>query len=379
MNRGVLFGAGYQAINFSLLLVQAIFLPRYLGLDLYGAGLLLILPILMLGGFWEPVVQRYCIAGDGIPQRWWLSGGLFILSFYALYLFFLLPSDDGGAVVFLLELFFLLEYMLAIYYVAKFQAGKEYAKIFLLSLCGFVLCGVVFLLEQSSWLICVFYAVYFLPVFVYGVLLFKINGKTNAPLGGELGDILDAISTRLFYVLINNFYVIVVGFIYGPSKAAILKIVISLSSAFRFCNPFSIGHFFSMVHDAHWSKKLKLSTLPLIFFFVGVLLVWLLLPWVGDYGVIFLGRNYQAVNDFFSDIIFGVPFYLWSPYLTIVFFRVIGWLYVSLICSTSLLLSSLFLYFDNISLFFVFSCLLYCLLIFSWGVVAEIKYSRVRG
>ncbi|MGV8842866.1 MAG: hypothetical protein ACOH2I_06425 [Pseudomonas sp.] len=372
------FGAGYQAINFSLLLVQAIFLPRYLGLDLYGVGLLLILPILMLGGFWEPVVQRYCIAGDGIPQGWWLSGGLFALSFYSLYLFLLLPSSDGGVVVFLLELFFLLEYMLAIYFIARFQARKEYAKIFLLSLCGFVLCGVVFFLEPSSWLICVFYAVYFLPVFVWGVLSFESDSKTVAPLRGAFSDVLDAISTRLFYVLINNFYVIVVGFLYGPSKAAILKIVISLVSAFRFCNPFSIGHFYSMVHDAKWSKKLKLSMLPLVFFFVGVLLVWLLLPWVGDYGVIFLGENYQTVSEFFSDIFLGVPFYLWSPYLTIVFFRVIGWLYISLICSVSLFFSSLFLYFDNIALFFVSSCLVYCLLILSWGGVMEIRSSRVR-
>ncbi|WP_369959538.1 hypothetical protein [Pseudomonas benzenivorans] len=379
MSRGVLFGAGYQAINFALLLVQAIFLPRYLGLDLYGAGLLLILPILMLGGFWEPVVQRYCIAGDGIPQGWWLSGGFFIVSIYAFYLFFLLSSGDGGAIMYFLEFFFLLEYMLAIYFIAKFQAGKEYAKIFLLSMCGFVLCSAVFFIEQSSWSVCLFYAIYFLPVFTCGIISFKFNGKIIAPLGGAFSDVLDAISTRLFYVLINNFYVILVGFIYGPSKAAILKIVISLSSAFRFCNPFSIGHFFSMVHDASWSKKLKLSTLPLVFFFVGVLLVWLLLPWLGGYGVVFLGDNYQSVNAFFSDILMGVPFYLWSPYLTTVFFRAIGWLYVFLICCISLVFSSLFLYFDSISLFFVSSCLVYCLLILFWGCVVEIKCSRVGG
>lgn len=375
MNKGVLYGGGYQVINLALLLVQAIFLPRYLGLESYGTGLLLILPILLLGGFWEPVVQRYCIAGDGIPQDWWLSGGLFVLSFYSLYLFFLVPSSDG-VVLFLLGLFFLLEYMLAIYFIAKFQALKEYAKIFLLSLFGFLLCGLVFLLGRSSWLVCVFYAIYFLPIFVCGVLTFKFNGRSVASLGGAFSDILDAISTRLFYVLINNFYVILVGFLDGPSKAAILKIVISLSSAFRFCNPLSIGHFFSMVHDASWSKKLKLAMLPLVFFFVGVLLVWLLLPWVSDYGVILLGDNYPVIYDFFSSILLGVPFYLWSPYLTIVFFRMIGWLHIFLICFFSLVFSSLFLYFDGVSLFFVSSCIVYCLLILFWGGVMEIKNSR---
>lgn len=379
MSKGVLYGIGYQVINFSLLLVQAIFLPRYLGLELYGVGLLLILPVLLFGGFWEPIVQRYCISGDGIPNEWWLSGGLFVLLLYILYLFALLPSNDGGVVVFFLKLFFLVEYILAVYLVAGFQARKEYAKIFFLSLCGFVLCGIVFLLERSSWLVCVFYSIYFLPVFICGALTFKGDSKAVASIGGAFGDVLDAISTRLFYVLVNNFYVILVGFVYGPSKAAILKIVISLSSAFRFCNPLSIGHFYSMVHDASWEKKLKFSTLPLVFFFVGVLLVWFLLPWVGDYGVLFLGNSYHAVHDFFFDILWGIPFYLWSPYLTIVFFRVIGWRYVFLICSFSLISSSLFLYFDSISLFFVFSCLMYCLFILFFGGWLEIKRSRVRG
>ncbi|MBT2294338.1 hypothetical protein [Pseudomonas fluorescens] len=378
MNKGTLFGAGYQAINFFLLLVQAIFLPRYLGLDLYGAGLLLILPILMVGGLWEPVVQRYCIAGDGIPQRWWLSGGLFILVCYSIYLFLLLPPEDGGIVAFLSGLFFLLEYMLAIYYIAKFQAAKQYAKIFLLSLGGFLICGVVFFLNKSPWLICVFYAAYFFPVLIWGAVSFRFNDKAVVHFYGAFSDVLDAISTRLFYVLINNFYVVLVGFLYGPSKAAVLKIVISLISAFRFCNPFSIGHFYSLTHNASWGDKLKLSSLPLVFFFIGVLLVWLLLPWVSDYGIIFLGQNYQAVNEFFSDVLLGVPFYLWSPFLTIVFFRAIGWLYISLICLFALLVSSVFLYFNNVALFFVFSCFSYSLLVLSLGVTLEIRSSAVK-
>lgn len=366
MNKGMLYGGGYQAVNLVLLLVQAIFLPRYLGLELYGVGLLLILPVLFLGGLWEPIVQRYCIAGSGIPKTWWLFGAFFTSSGYLLYLIFLAPSSGGGA-EFFLGIFFLIEYMLAIYFIANFQARKEYAKIFLLSLFGLLLCGVVFLLEQSSWLLCVFYAIYFLPIFFYGMLSIKLNSEAVSYSRGAVSDVLDAISTRLFYVLINNFYVVLVGFLDGPSKAAVLKIVISLSSSLRFCNPLSIGHFFSMMHDASWGKKLKLSLLPLGFFFVGTLLVWLLLPWISDYGVIFLGDNYQVVYEFFSSILLGVPFYLWSPYLTVVFFRAIGWLHISFICFFSLVSSSFFLYLDNVSLFFVVSCVVYCFFVLFIG------------
>lgn len=376
MNKGMFFGAGYQAINFLLLMVQAILLPRYLGLDLYGAGLLSILPILMLGGLWEPLVQRYCIGGDGIPTGWWVWGGLVVTALYSVYLLFLLSLNNSFIIILVLGVFFLLEYMLAIYFVAKFQANKQYDKIFFLSALGLMLCGVVFFFTKSSWLICFFYTVYFLPLLVGGLFFFRNDDKRTAVGIGVFTDVLDAISTRLFYVFINNFYVIIVGFFYGPAKAAVLKIVISLVSAFRFCNPYSIGHFYSLANEARWSQKLKLSMLPLAFFFLGVLVAWVLLPWVSDYGLFFLGDNYYVISGFLSSILLGVPFYLWSPYLTIVFFRVIGWLGILSICSASLLLSSVFLYYDSVHLFFIFACVLYSVLILSLGLLLELRLDK---
>lgn len=88
MSKAIIFGGGYQIVNLVLLMFQALVFPRFLGLEDYGFGLFLIVPVLIIGGIWEPVVQRFCIGGTGIPRNW-LSG---IIGggghFYILYIWF---------------------------------------------------------------------------------------------------------------------------------------------------------------------------------------------------------------------------------------------------------------------------------------------------
>lgn len=373
MSKSILYGGGYQAVNFTLLIVQALFLPRYLGLEQYGSGLYLLLPVLFLGGVWEPIAQRFCISGDGIPSAWWKRGIPVVFLGYLGCLFFLVPPGSDGVFVYLLGMFFLGEYIFSIYCVAVLQAQKNYALIFFLSLSGLVLSGATLTVGNAYWLVCLFYSAYFLPVFLYGILVVKGRGGASVTHRGSLGGVLDAISTRLFYVFVNNFYVILIGVFFGPAKAAVFRIVISFSSAFRFCNPLSIGHFYSMVHGTNFKKKIQYSLLPLAFFYIGVLVVWALLPWLAGYGQALLGENYYAVHDFFLDVLWFIPLYLWSPYLSIVFFASLGWKIIFCISAVALSIATVFIYFDNLQLFFGAACALYCSFILLSGMFKEMR------
>lgn len=371
MNKAIIYSGGYQAVNFILLFVQAVLLPRHLGLEQYGVGLYLLIPVLFLGGLWEPIVQRFCIAGDGIPSAWWKLGGPIVLLGYVAYFYFLLPTDSRDFYVLLLGVFFLIEYIFSIYCIAVLQSRKSYSLIFALSLSGLILSALTLIIGSSYWLVCIFYSAFFFPVFICGI--FSIRKSSNLPIiyKNSLGGVLDAISTRLFYVLINNFYVILIGVFFGPVKAAVFRIVVSFSSALRFFNPLSIGHFYSMIHGVGFRKKIEISFIPLMFFYIGVLLLWLLLPFLTAYGQQLLGGNYRAVLDFFVGVLWFIPLYLWSPYLSIVFFASLGWKNVFVITILALLFSGIFIYFNSMELFFGSACVLYCSSILIFGIYRE--------
>jgi hypothetical protein len=177
-------------------------------------------------------------------------------------------------------------------------------------------------------------------------------------------------------MVINNFYVLIAGFAFGPAKAALLKIVISLSSAFRFVSPLSIGHFYSLLRGASWNKRFLISLFPLVCFSISIAVVVFFIPVFESYSRLILAQNYEEVVDVFLSLAFGVPFYLWSPYLTIVFLRVLGWRAICLACLASVSMGVIGAGFGGVSLFFIVSSVFYCVVILGFGSLFE---SRKRN
>lgn len=373
MSKAIVFGGGYQVVNLMLLMVQALVFPRFLGLEDYGFGLFLVVPVLIVGGIWEPIVQRFCIGGVGMPRNWLLGligGGVL---FYIIYMSFIFPKGYVTFKISILSVFFLIEYLCSIYFLAILQAERKYFIVFLTSLTGLGLSAMTFLSDKQFWLVTLFYALYFLPLL--GVGLFSIRKKsfTESAEQGALAKVLGAISTRLFYIIVNNLYVIIIGFVFGASKAAVFRVVISVCSAFRFCNPLSIGQFYSMLTGRSWGQKTVLTLLPLFCFYLGVLLIWLTLPWIKAYGGLALGENYGVVLAFFLDVAWFVPLYLWTPYLTLLFSETLGWKDNFAICAFSICTSTIFIYLDNMQLFFGWACAVYCAVIIIWGSCKKSK------
>lgn len=367
MSKAIVFGGGYQVVNLMLLMVQALVFPRFLGLEDYGVGLFLLIPVLVLGGIWEPIVQRFCIGGVGMPRNWLpriIGGGLF---FYIFYMVLVFPKGYITFKAAALSVFFLIEYIFSIYFLAVLQAERKYLIVFLTSLTGLGLSAFTFLLEKKFWLVTFFYTLYFIPLLSVGIFSIRRKCFTDGAEHRALDKVLSAISTRLFYIIVNNLYVIIIGLVFGASKAAVFRVVISVCSAFRFCNPLSIGQFYSMLTGRSWGRKTILTLLPLSCFYLGVLLIWLTLPWIKAYGGLALGENYDAVLAFFLDVAWFVPLYLWTPYLTLLFSETLGWKDNFAICAFSIATSSIFVYLDNMQLFFGWACAVYCAVTIVWG------------
>ncbi|WJD71550.1 hypothetical protein QQ994_06640 [Pseudomonas asiatica] len=371
MSKAIIFGGGYQIVNLVLLMFQALVFPRFLGLEDYGFGLFLIVPVLIIGGIWEPVVQRFCIGGTGIPRNWLpgiIGGGAFL---YTVYLVFFFPKGYINAEIIALCVFFLMEYIFSIYFLAILQAEKKYLLVFFVSLAGLCLSALTFTLDKHFWLVTLFYTLYFCPLLLAGLVFVRRKLAMEQSEFGGVSKILGAISTRLFYIIINNLYVIIIGAVFGPAKAAVFRVVISFCSAFRFCNPLSIGQFYSMLTNRSWAQKILLALLPLSCFYFGVLIIWLTLPWVRTYGEVVLGENASAVLSFFLEVAWYVPLYLWTPYLTLLYSEVLGWKEIIAVCAFSLASSVVFIYLDNMQLFFGAACTAYCAFLILWGVAKK--------
>ncbi len=351
-------------------------MPRYLGLELYGLGLLIVVPVLLIGGFWEPVVQSYSNDRGGIPKEWWPYGIILVLTSYGIYLYAMLPIVGGGGVTVLLGLVFALQYIFVVYVTAIYQAKRKYGELLCVSVLGLLICSVVFLIEKAAWLVCLFYCLYFFPLLVAGIFYIRKRGIGAPEARGGVIEILNAISTRIFFIMINNFYVLIVGFFYGPSKAALLKIVISLSSAFRFVSPLNIGHFYSVMAGIGWRKRFALSFIPLLCFVIAVLIAVVSMPALESYLKILLANNYIDVVESFLSLSWGVPFYLWSPYLTIVFFKSLGWQVVSLACLMAVSVGAVCMWSYDASAFFVVSSLTYCGFVLLAGIFMETRMLR---
>lgn len=375
VKRHIAFGGGYQLINFLLLLIQAVFMPRYLGLEAYGLGLFVVLPVLLLGGIWEPIVQYFNNDHGGLPGGRWIQGVFIAVIIYGVYLYLMAHLFEVGFIVIFLGLFFAVEYLFSIYVISLCQSIGRYADLLVLSFVGFLFSGIVLLFEPKALLVCIFYIIYFLPFFIRGVLWRKklIFCKLKG-LGG--GNVLDAVSTRLFYIIINNFYVLIAGLAFGPAKAALLKIVISLTSAFRFVSPLSIGHFYSLLRGAGWKKSFLISLFPLVCFSIAIAIAVFFIPVFEDFSRLLLAQNYEGVIDVFLSLAFGVPFYLWSPYLTIVFLKVLGWRAICLACFASVFMGVIGAGFWGVSLFFIVSSIFYCAVILGFGCLFQ---SRKRN
>ncbi|MDP3846174.1 MAG: hypothetical protein Q8R10_07075 [Pseudomonas sp.] len=365
-SKAILWGGGYQAINLILLVVQGLVLPGFLGLDLYGEGLLVSLPIMLFGGVWEPIVHRFYIEGEGLGRNIWFG---FFAVFFILYGGYVFFSDLHDAwIVFWVGVIFAVEYMISIFTITKMQKAGQVVFLASVALIGLLVSCFVFLLPVSGFTVIVFFFLYFFPVFVFGMIAFRgdlFSFANGVVFGAFLNGALDALSTRLFYLVINNFYVLFVGVFYGASKAAIIKIVISVCSAFRFSSPYTIGYFYSLAFGRGLFGTLRISLVPLLCFAVSVFIA-VSLSWLVDgVGASYFSGDYFQIKNSFASMAWGVPFYLWAPYLTIVFSRGLGFKLIFLISFAAFLIG-FFLGVGEGGMF-VFACVSYCLLLLLLG------------
>lgn len=363
----VFFSAGYQAVNLTLLVFQSLVLPAWLGLDVYGLGLLAILPVLLLGGVWEPIIQRFYIDGAGLGKNLWFGIGGVFLFFYVLFVS-LASVFESPVEVCVLGGGFSVIYMVSIWCIAELQKSGRLKLLFGLSLVGLCSAAGSLLFSPSELSVALFFIFYFAPVFLLSVfLVFRRNAMKaeRVPFAFFLYESLGAISTRVFYLAINNLLVIFVGFQSGLDKAAALKIVISLCSAVRFASPLPVGYFYSLIAGQAYSRVLRVSLVPLCAFMIAIVVSVLGIRFFDELGILYFEETYFEIRDAFISMSWGVPFYLWAPYLTIVFYRSVGPFFVFFVALVSLAVPAI-IFRDHASVF-VSSCVLYCLLMAAVG------------
>lgn len=317
-------GLAIQVLSGILLLIQAALVPYLIGMHDYGYAVYMTAPVYIIAGVLEPVLQVSILknrvnifAGHARRQLlYFLACSILVVVGWAW-------GIGAGARDVLSLMFFAVGYLLTVALTLVSYLLKNNAvimKSMALAIAGYVAALFVFPRDYALYV----YAnlIYFFVVGVY--LLVAVvplaRGFEFAGTRITMAECVDGILSRIVYVFLGSFLLLIAGFLRGYEAVALSKIYISVVNAARFAFPLPLSLFFrslssggafKLFNKTHSLRPLHLVGLcTLMYAMVLFFLYWfsgpfitLLLRWEGAFvnaKMFFIGGAFALASPYLS-------------------------------------------------------------------------------
>jgi hypothetical protein len=318
-------GLAIQVLSCILLLIQAALVPYLIGMHHYGYAVYMTAPVYILAGMLEPVLQVSLLKNRvNIFEGYARKQLLYSLAFSILVVAGWAWGIGAGARDVLWLMFLTAGYLLTVALTLVCYLLKNNAAIMksmALGIAGYVLALFVFprdytLYVYANLIYFIVVGAYLLAAIVPMIRDFEFAGKRITMI-----ECIDGISSRIIYVFLGSFLLLIAGILHGYETVALSKIYISVVNAARFAFPLplslffrslSSGGVFKLFNRSHSLRPLHLVELcTAVYAVVLCVLYWFSGP--------FIMRILKWDGSFVNAKMFfiGGAFALASPYLSL--------------------------------------------------------------